>query len=449
MGPAATINSADANIKLNGIPVAPQSFGVSARRIYIATAATYFLHATISDNTTTVYTMTADTMGATAPTDNGVPPKYSQVITHRDRLWMNDPANPNLVWYSNLGEPYTVASTNFIAIGDNTFDLVRGFAVYGESLMVFCDRSAWIIYMPSTTETDWKLLRTKSPYGTNSPFSFVPYQNKVMFAAMDQSDKFVGFAALAGDALAPSTTFMTVSSAGSDMQSDKIETDMFLVPGNMMNLISGYTWKNRIFYALCYGAGITANNRVYYYDFSPSNLKKQQQGAWVPFTGWNAAMFTEYGGSLYYGSSSANGKVYKCMVDGVYADEGSAINSYFWTKEFPGLPGDENQHKDFRRLDLYYGKLGDWYMDLGYRTDGDKGDGDRVQIDCNPGGSLWGAMVFGRDPWGGGDEDDIINQPLGIARGKRIQFKFSNQSVAGQAFRVSGYTFSYNRKGAR
>ena len=45
--------------------------------------------------------------GVAAPTDNGEPPSYNDIVAHQGRLWMNDPANPNrftwivLLWLAN------------------------------------------------------------------------------------------------------------------------------------------------------------------------------------------------------------------------------------------------------------------------------------------------------------------------------------------------------------
>lgn len=445
LSPSGTVTVTSGIIRVTDISVAPASFGVDARRLYLATGTTFNLVSEITDNTSTTFTVTSAAVTSAAPTDKGVPPKYSQVLYHRDRLWMNDPSNPNYIWFSELGEPYTVPSTNFRLVGDGTKDLVRGFAALGESLLIVCDESAWILYMPTDSDTDWRMMRTKSSYGSKSPFAFVPYDNKIMFPAMS-GDKFVGFAAMSGAALAPSTTFMTTSTAGSDRQSDRIEPDMFLVPEASVGNISGVEYQNRLFFALPYG-GVSANNRVYVYDFSLENLRKSQRGAWVPFTGWNAAQFTVYGNNLYYGSSDATGRVYRCMIDSVYTDAGSPINSYYWTKEFECL--DEEGFKDFRRANVYYQKVAAYYMTLGWRTDGDMGEGATVQIDLDPQTKLWGSLAYGVDPWGGGAVDGLISQPLGQARGKRVQFKFSNQNQAGQKFRVSGFSFTFNRKGTR
>ncbi len=119
------------------------------------------------------------------------------------------------------------------------------------------------------------------------------------------------------------------------------------------------------------------------------------------------------------------------------------------TKEFPGVPGDEQWFKDFREFNLLYEKAGGYFMDVFYKADSDSGDGNRLQIDLDPGGSLWGVMIWGIDLWGGGNDAGEEKISLGQLRGKRIQFRFSNQNVANQKFKIYGLQFSYNKKGRR
>ena len=437
---------------LSDIPVAPQSFGVNARNVYRTDAggATYKYVTQIADNSTTTYVDNKDDseLGAQAPLDSGVPPEYNAVIYHQNRLFFNDPGTPNFVWFSDLAEPYTVASTNFVRVGDNTSDLVKGFAIYNNSLIIFCDKSQWIIYMPDTDESNWILLTARSPYGSKSPYAPVLYNNKVLFPAM-QNDKFVGFAALAGDTVDPNATLLTVNAAGSDLKSDRIEPDMFLVQEAQVGNISGIVYQNRAYITVTHETG-TTNNRVWVFDFSISNLSKNQEAAWVPWTGINAAQFTICDSTLYFANSDENNGSYIAQLnDGTYNDNGAAIDSYFWTKEFSGLKGEENNHKDFRECNLFYENAGKYFMNFGYRVNSDKGSGQLTQINLDPGTLTWGTLTWGTDNWGGGFDESEASQYLATARGTRIQFKFSNQNVADQRFRVLGLNFDYNRKSRR
>jgi hypothetical protein len=91
-------------ISLTSVPVAPQSFGVTARRIYRTEAGgvDFLRVGTIANNTATVFSDSVlDTaLGVAAPTDNGIPPSWSFASLHQDRIFCNDTANPSFIWYS-------------------------------------------------------------------------------------------------------------------------------------------------------------------------------------------------------------------------------------------------------------------------------------------------------------------------------------------------------------
>jgi hypothetical protein len=137
------------------------------------------------------------------------------------------------------------------------------------------------------------------------------------------------------------------------------------------------------------------------------------------------------------------------MNQTAYNDSGTAINSYFWTKEFAGQPAHTTWYKDWRFGNLLFGLLGDWLMGFTIRTDSDKGDGTTTDIDCNPGSSTWGSMTWGTDIWDAGRDVKDIKSPLGQFRGKRIQFKFSNKNVVNAGFKIVGLNLTYNLKGKR
>jgi len=442
---------AGTRVELSSLPVAPISFGVSARRIYrtVTSGASFFLLTTINDNTTTTFSdNVADlSLGAPAPSDKGEPPNYSTIIYHQNRLFMNDTANPSFVWYTDLNEPYTVSSTNFQIVGDTATDLVKSFAVQDNSLIVFCERNIWVVYMPSTDPSEWRVIKAKSSYTSISPFGNFSYMSKVGFPAM-QNDKFVGIAALDGDSTEPSSTLLTSATMGSELKSDRIEPDMFDIQEAFVGNISSIVYKNKAYIAMTKASGNTTNNRVYVMDFSIDNLSKNQKEAWAPWSGLNASQFTIYNGSLYYGSSDPVGFLFK-EDPGVYADNGNAIDSYFWTKEFAGYDGDESFSKDFRYTNLLVDLAGAYSMGFAVLTDSDSGSGTLYDIDLNPEASLWGSMIWGTDTWGGGSTQRDIRQPLAGARGKRIQYKFSNKNMVNQRFKVHWQNFTYNLKGPR
>lgn len=447
-----TFTATNALIRVT-IATATVSYGVNARKIYrtVAGGSTYKLVTTISDNTTTTYddNIADGSLGATAPTDQGMPPKYSIIKYHGAlrRHFMNDISNLNYVWYTEADNPYVVKTTSFLRLGDDTGDTVKALETYENVLVVFCSRFNYIVYFPDNDTTNWLVTKTKSIYGTNSPFAVVPYKNRLLFAA-NEGGKFVGFANYEGNSLAVNTTFLTVANIGSELVSDPIEPDMDNVQDTYAGNISAIAFKNKIYIALTYGDGNTTNNRIYVLDFSLGNVSKKQVTAWTRWSGLNISQFTIYNNTLYGGSSTGNGYVYKLMAS-TYNDVGSAIDSYYWTKEFTGFKNEANYFKDFRYTNFLVDMAGDYFMDVAYRLDSEVGGGTNQQVNLNPGGSLWGTAIFGTDTWGGGVVQKEIKLYLNNARGKRLQLQFSNQNTADQRFKVHYMTYTYLKKGLR
>lgn len=448
---SANITVALTKVEITSIPVAPQSHGVSSRRIYrtVTSGATYFLLATLNDNTTTVYSddVADANLGAAAPSDKGEPPVYSMIVYHQGRLFMNDASNPSFLWYTDLNEPYTVASTNFLIVGDTATDQITGLGVQDDTLVIFCRKNIWLVYMQDTTPANWSVIKSKSPYTTRSPFGVINYNNKTLFPAT-QNDVFSGFAALAGDAVDINATYLATQTLGSNLKSDKIEPDMFDLPSTYVPNISSIVFENQVLISVTKGSAQTTNNKIYTMDFSQTSVSGSQSEAWSVWTGLNAAQFCIYGGNLYYGTSTATGFVYQ-QNPGVYHDDGTAIDSYFWTKEFAGLSGHESYDKDFRTANILVDLAGAYYMQLGYRTDSDIGSGNTLDIYLDPNSSTWGSLIWGSGLWGGGQSQKDIRNFLGSAHGKRIQFYFSNKNTASQRFKVHWLNFKYNLKGAR
>jgi len=273
-----TITLGQTNI--SSIPVGTQSFGVASRRIYrnVTSGTTWMLLTTIADNTTTTFVdnVADSALGAVAPTDNGKPPNYSVIIYHQNRLFMNDPGSPQVVWYTNLNEPYTVGALNFLTVGDGSTDLVKAFGIQDNNLVVFGEQSPWIVYMPDTDPNNWKVVKAKSAYSSKSPFGIFNYNNKLAFPAM-QNDKFIGIGALSSGTQEPTTSYLTLLAAGGEMKSDRIEPDMFDIQEAYVGNISSIVFKNRAFIAMTKASPNSTNNRVYVMDFSIDNVTKDQQ----------------------------------------------------------------------------------------------------------------------------------------------------------------------------
>ena len=450
---------------ITSIPVAPQSWGVNARNIYrtVAGGVTYKYVGQIADNTTTVYTdnVADSALGVLAPDSNGVPPLYNTIAMFRDRLFVNDLSNPNYVFYSNLGDPYNFDPLNFFKIGDATSDLVRVLFVYDNSIMVGCNNSIHKIILDDDDPNFWYSVRLRTNFGCKSPFAPILFNNKALIPAM-QNSKMIGFAAISGASIDPQSTTLDKSSQFSELKSDPIEPDIFGIQEAYITNISGLVYQNKAYFCVTYSG--TTNNRVYVADFSLGKRDQADEIIWSPITGINAAQMCVYDSKIYYISSTNNGFVYRFYAgaDTNYIDNTTAIDSYFFTKEFSGLPGHESYQKDFRKVHLLVDKSGDYSMALRAKVDSVAGVGQEYIIDLDPGSYLYAATgttnaqsmnSAGANPpgplWGSGQTQEDIEVFLNGITGKRIQFKFANRNTTNQKMKVHGLTFTYNIKGQR
>lgn len=448
-----TATAAGESLLLTGIVADPdQSFGVDSKWLYrtlpgSGVSGTYYFVSTLPLSSTTYVDNIADaSLGSAAVTDAGKPPAYKYVIAHQERLFVNDEQNPQYLWYSVLANPFIFEATGFIKIADGDGEKITGLAVQGNSLVVFKEASVWVIYMPDTTPSNWIRIKTDAKYGNASHRSIVSYERQLMYLGQ-HGFKVSGFYAFVGDTSEPDSTSLTVTQMFGDAKSDRIEPDVFQFQNSYKQNCAAIAFDNKLWFAVTHGAGETANNRIYHFDYV-RRAKSRKIGSWVPFTGIGANVFSVYNSSLFFGSSAADGFVYQ-LQDGTYTDDTStAIDSYFETKDFDGGATYRHYDKDYRQANFTVETLGDWDMRISYRIDSDKGQGDGEDISLNPGGSLWGTMIYGLDTWGGGQTRKDVKLDI-AGEGKRVAFKFSNKNVAGSGFKVVRGNVYYNRRGLR
>jgi len=83
-----------------------------------------------------------------------------------------------------------------------------------------------------------------------------------------------------------------------------------------------WIWKDR-YLLFCAQSGSSANDIAFVID---------KNGAFTKFTGISIASLADYGQELLAGSSQNDGKIYTLFPEGVYSDNGTAIDAYFITK---------------------------------------------------------------------------------------------------------------------
>lgn len=440
------------SVLITGIAVPDQSFGVDAKYLYRTIAGSgvsgvyYFLASLAASITTYTDNIASSALGSVAPTDNGKPPDYDFVITFQERLFCNDQQNPQYLWYSNIGDPFTFASTNFIKISDGDGEAITGLGIQGSSLIVFKENSIWLIYMPDTSDTNWLRIRSDSKFGGVNHKSVVSYNKQLMFLGQ-QNTVLTGFYSFQGTTTQPDSTSLRISQMYGEAKSDRIENGITNIQTNDTENVTAINFKNKLWFNVTYAAGNSENNRVYQFDYIRRS-KDPSIGAWVPFTNMAFNDFAILDKNLYAGSSADDGFVYK-LEDGTYNDNGAAIDSFYETKDFDGGKNLRHFDKDFRQANFSIATLGSWNMRIHRRIDSERGEGDAVDISLDPGGSLWGTALFGIDSWGGGQLIKDYRLDLGPAEGKRISFKFTNINTINSQFKIIRGNVYFNRRGLR
>jgi len=457
----ATVNvtATGGNVLLTSIPVGVTSHGIDARKIYRTDAggSSYKLIDTISDNTTTTYDddIASSAAGAVADSDAGLPPNWTYVITMQERLFCVDADNnPQVLYYSNLADPYVYKSTNFILISDGDGEKITGLGIQSNSVIVYKENSVWAIYMPSTDDSTWIRIKLDAKYGAAANGAIVTFGKSQLYIGL-HNQIMTSVYALQGSTREPSATNLISSNMFADDRADRVEPDIFLFQESYRKNFAGIEFKNKVFFAVTSGTGTTQNNKIFVYHFYRKRRTGKLVGGWTPFTGLNAAMFTIYNQELYYASSLSDGFLYK-MFDGTYNDNSAAINSYMWTKEFGQATDDRDIEKDYRTAHFNMENTGDWDMGVSFKTDAESGNGLLTKVNLNQGGNNWGSMVWqtqalGTDvsTWGGGQVRKNAKINLINRVGKTIQFLFDNRNTADSWFKVIRGRYYYNTRGLR
>ncbi len=134
-----TVVNPNNTVNLTAVPIG--GYGVTTRKIYRDdNDGNYLLVGSISDNTTATFADTAALGTSPIPIDNSLPPNFSLIVTHDDRVWLAGiSGDPSTVWYSDAGTPDIVQSSNFIVC--NTKDFITGLVIYQGRPIVFSRNS--------------------------------------------------------------------------------------------------------------------------------------------------------------------------------------------------------------------------------------------------------------------------------------------------------------------
>ena len=185
--------SANQSIEISNIQTASNA-RVTARRLYrtIANGGSYYLVATIPDNSSTTFIDTiADTaISVLGSTDQGEPPTASIVTGFRTMLMLTGDSNyPNRVYYSMPDRPDNWPSTNYIDAGSSDDEIIA--MVEWEGKMYFV-QSAGIAGLEGTSADNFVPYKTRSLTGSAAGATAVATYDGIYFLGFDGIYRFDG-----------------------------------------------------------------------------------------------------------------------------------------------------------------------------------------------------------------------------------------------------------------
>lgn len=145
-----TVTAPNQTVNLINIPIG--GYGVVARNIYRDDNDSVWRYVgTVDNNTATIFSDTASIGTTLIPTDQGLPPNFSLITVHLDRIWTAGiPGDFSTLYYSEAGLPDIFGHANFIIC--NPTDPIMGIIVY-ENRIIVLNRNSMGQILGSTPET--------------------------------------------------------------------------------------------------------------------------------------------------------------------------------------------------------------------------------------------------------------------------------------------------------
>lgn len=439
---------------LNDVPVGAASQGVAKRIIYRAstTAGPYKYVGEIADNTTTSFqdVMTATTFNAQtryAVEDGTAPTPYTTIKTHKERLFFTD-TDRSIIRWTEYANPYLSPAPNFQNLSKGDQFKIRAIAAQDDLITAFKDSEIWIGALPDPSDDlTWAWVKSPANMGIVGPKAFWEGPGYIVFMARSAAETSVG------------NIFGLCLLQGLDVQdaafgplrtqsiSEKIEPEILAMPSTYWEDIDIMGFDNKLHIACALEDDTSGNAHVYWLDLNRIVTGEGQPGSWSLWDGINARSWVVHNGKLYAGDRGDTGFV-RQLYDGTYTDDGSAINSYWYSKPLGGEASIDSWIKDFRWLNLWWKEIGTGIWDVSAKTevvyDSTTGQvtsygGDETLIAtiapvANP--SLYGTAIYGTSSFYTEAAEREGQFSLGSLLGRRCQYKFSNGNTADQAFKV-------------
>lgn len=290
------------DIYLTDIPIGPT--GTTARYIYrtlgkddqatVEDTTTFYLTATISDNTTRVYAdittdaaLAGNTAWSTTSKYNSTPPKGKYCTVNKERLWIGgNTTYKSDLYFSDDGNPDFFGPDDFFAIRADDGDEITFIKTLTGILVVGKNNSIQKLYTDGSFTTDWY---------ASDPFSFVgcpaPY-------TADTSP--IGIIYLARNGL------YVFDGVRSNLISDAVTPEINDISHDSLANCAGLYFNNeyRLSYT-SYASGVSYNNKVLIYNL----VRNAYVVDTINANCWTAFNSSTDTGVIYLGSSLSDGLI--------------------------------------------------------------------------------------------------------------------------------------------
>ena len=305
-GDIGTISNSIVNVAgrntVSNIPTAPASFGINSWKIYRNTAGvttTYWLVTSVTNGVTSFTDNNTDASLVTlAPTDNATPPYMTGMIAVMSRIF-GFTANSSNLWYSNIRDPETFKSTNYIEInlgdGNNITALTEvdgGLLVHKNSSSGF--GSLYYVFMPTATDTDWIVTRLDTTRSSVAKNSAIKFMDRALIVDLKgfYASRLVG---------------------GNDIQTEDIgEIIKSKIPTSAQTTSFAIDFDGKIY--------VYNKDRLQFLVYAYKYLGSRKGSLWTVISTGGGANFSlnnavKYAGRILGGSSSADGQTYTVDSD--------------------------------------------------------------------------------------------------------------------------------------
>lgn len=219
-----------------------------------------------------------------------------------------DPENPNLLYFSEVGDPTYFKTTSIVKAVTDDGDVITGLKEFHGALLVFKSRAifAWFGYDPAT---DVQFQRLNVHTGTKAHRTIQYVGNSLFFLGED------GVYALVG------TYKDVISTIKISKNINELVKQINHKEPYEENTPCAVYYDGKYMLSVSTGEDVNVNDTIYV--FHKNLFDTNESESWVVYTGWNISDFLLARDGTLYSASSSTGRIH--LHEDIYNDLGNGI----------------------------------------------------------------------------------------------------------------------------